>query len=49
MGAARAAVPVGGTGTGRAETAPLELGGRELWISGSGVELDEGSSTRSAT
>ena len=29
-------------GTGRAETTPVELGGRELWISGSGVELDEG-------
>jgi PAS domain S-box-containing protein len=29
-------------GTGRAETTPVELDGRELWISGSGVELDEG-------
>ena len=29
-------------GTVRAETTPVELGGRELWISGSGVELDEG-------
>jgi PAS domain S-box-containing protein len=29
-------------GTGRAETTPVELGGRELWISGSGVELEEG-------
>ncbi len=29
-------------GTGRAESTPVELGGRELWISGSGVELDEG-------
>ena len=29
-------------GSGRAETTPVELGGRELWISGSGVELDEG-------
>ena len=29
-------------GTGRAETTPVELGGRELWISGSGVALDEG-------
>ena len=26
----------------RAETAPLELGGRELWISGSGVGFDDG-------
>jgi two-component system phosphate regulon sensor histidine kinase PhoR len=29
-------------GAGRAETTPVEVGGRELWISGSGVELDEG-------
>jgi PAS domain S-box-containing protein len=29
-------------GTGRAETTPVELGGRELWISGSAVEVDEG-------
>jgi len=29
-------------GTGRAETTPVELDGRELWISGSGVELEEG-------
>ena len=26
----------------RAETVPVELGGRELWLSGSGVGLDEG-------
>jgi PAS domain S-box-containing protein len=26
----------------RAETAPLELGGRELWLSGSGVGFDDG-------
>ena len=26
----------------RAETAPLDVGGRELWISGSGVGVDEG-------
>ncbi|MFL5934804.1 MAG: ATP-binding protein [Gaiellaceae bacterium] len=26
----------------RAETAPLDLGGRELWISGSGVGIDDG-------
>ena len=36
-------IPVAGDpGTGRAETTPVELGGRELWISGSGVELEEG-------
>jgi two-component system phosphate regulon sensor histidine kinase PhoR len=29
-------------GVGRAETTPIELDGRELWISGSGVELEEG-------
>jgi len=29
-------------GAGRAETIPVELDGRELWISGSGVELEEG-------
>ena len=26
----------------RAETAPLDLGGRELWVSGSGVGIDDG-------
>jgi signal transduction histidine kinase len=29
-------------GVARAETTPVEIGGRELWISGSGVALDEG-------
>ena len=42
-GSARERIPVSeDPGTGRAETTPVELGGRELWISGSGVELDEG-------
>ena len=43
LGAAGQRIPVGeDPGTSRAETTPVELGGRELWISGSGVELDEG-------
>ena len=43
LGAARAADPgQRRPGTGRAETMPVELGGRELWLSGSGVALDEG-------
>jgi PAS domain S-box-containing protein len=29
-------------GVARAETTPVEIGGRELWVSGSGVALDEG-------
>jgi PAS domain S-box-containing protein len=29
-------------GVARAETTPLEIGGRELWVSGSGVALEEG-------
>ena len=45
LGTARAApIPVA-SGPGehvRAETAPLEIGGRELWISGSGVGFDDG-------
>jgi PAS domain S-box-containing protein len=29
-------------GVARAETTPVEIGGRELWVSGSGVALEEG-------
>ena len=40
--AARVPVASGPGETVRAETTPVEVGGRELWISGSGVGFDEG-------